>query len=265
MNLPLGTTSLTIGDDAHTLELAEGLELTGEPVLIDVPRQVANKEVASLWDCTVGLCLSFLCSRDCLLFSLALVDSCLWLDFFLALIRVVRVITILCAIITVLVGRFVALGFGFRGWEFGTIGLLDWGFVGRGLGGIGLVTRICSSDDLLGAISFAIGNRLDFGLGLAITVRVSRAIRIGRFGFRLLGLGVAGLWCRLFLDFLLLGLLFFFAGDGFGNVLGLGLHSLGRLDNSGIFDFGEHIGLGLGVILRTLGLCFGHLALTVIC
>lgn len=44
-NLPLGTTSLTVGDDTAADNLAKALKLTTEPVLVNVPAHVANEQV----------------------------------------------------------------------------------------------------------------------------------------------------------------------------------------------------------------------------
>jgi hypothetical protein len=41
----LAAAGVAVGDDAHALELAELLELTGEPLLVDVPAEVADKQV----------------------------------------------------------------------------------------------------------------------------------------------------------------------------------------------------------------------------
>jgi hypothetical protein len=70
--------SLTIGDDAATSELTERLELASEPGLIDVPAEVANKEVLDTLITDVFR-LGFLRGQFSVSLSLALLGGSLFL------------------------------------------------------------------------------------------------------------------------------------------------------------------------------------------
>lgn len=56
----LGATSLAVGDDTASDDFAEALELAAEPILVNVPAHVANKEVLNTLSSSRGLSLGLL-------------------------------------------------------------------------------------------------------------------------------------------------------------------------------------------------------------
>lgn len=70
-HLPTRATSLTLGHDTHTGQLTKLLEFGSQPLLVDVPRQVANEEVGR-GTLSWLLSLRLLLGRGGLLVSLAL-------------------------------------------------------------------------------------------------------------------------------------------------------------------------------------------------
>jgi len=69
--LPTRATSLTLGYDTHTGQLTKLLEFGSQPLLVDVPRQVANEEVGR-GTLSRLLSLRLLLGRSRLIVSLAL-------------------------------------------------------------------------------------------------------------------------------------------------------------------------------------------------
>ena len=67
----LGATALLVCDDTSARNLSKFLELTVEPLIIDVPAQVANKQVCGSV-LSNSLNLGFLCGGDGLFFGLTL-------------------------------------------------------------------------------------------------------------------------------------------------------------------------------------------------
>ena len=78
MHSPLGTASITVGDDAAASDVAKLFKLAREPVLVNVPAEVTDEEVLnSLITCLLSLGLLY--SRLSVGFSLALLRGSLLL------------------------------------------------------------------------------------------------------------------------------------------------------------------------------------------
>lgn len=77
----LATAAVTVGDDANSRDFSKLFKLASEPLLVNVPAQVADEQVASG---ALGLSLCLLWCLLWLSFGLALLaDLNLWLLFFL--------------------------------------------------------------------------------------------------------------------------------------------------------------------------------------
>jgi hypothetical protein len=89
----LATAGVAIGDDPHASELTKLLEFAGEPLLIDVPADVANEEVAGGGRLVNGISLALLGGVLWLGLGLALlVLNGLWLLFLITVARVVGIV-----------------------------------------------------------------------------------------------------------------------------------------------------------------------------
>jgi hypothetical protein len=76
LDLPLGTLSLAVGDDAAAGDLTIALKLASEPVLVDAPAEVSDEEVLDTLFCDLGdLGLCLLDDGLSLFFSLALLGG----------------------------------------------------------------------------------------------------------------------------------------------------------------------------------------------
>lgn len=84
----LAPVAVTVGDDANASELSIALELTSEPLLVNVPAKIADKEVGNALALRFGL--GLLLGRLCVLLSLALLAD--WLLFLFLVAAVARVV-----------------------------------------------------------------------------------------------------------------------------------------------------------------------------
>lgn len=89
----LGATSCLVRDDTSARDLSELLELTVQPLIINVPAQVTDKQVggSGLSD---SLDLRLLCGGSGVFLSLALLGWC----FFLIFARVLRIVGVICVL-----------------------------------------------------------------------------------------------------------------------------------------------------------------------
>jgi hypothetical protein len=94
----LGPTSGLIRDNTSTRDLAELLELTVQPLVIDVPAQITDEQIGGsvLGD---SLNLGLLCRGDGVILSLALLGWYIFLFLFLA--RVLRIVRALCGFLII--------------------------------------------------------------------------------------------------------------------------------------------------------------------